>query len=383
MNMSGKQSANRNRMIIRTSVIGIAGNLFIAVFKLIAGIAANSVSIVTDAINNISDGLSAAITIIGTRLSEKEPDREHPFGYGRIEYLSSMCIGVLILYAGFDAMRSSVLRILNPQPNHYSAITLIIVATGMVIKLMIGFHTRKKGRELSSESLIASGQDAINDSFGSAAILGAAVIYLLLGFAIEAWVGAAIALLILKTGFETIHTTSSGIIGRSADLELVAAVRSSILSFPEIEGVYDIVIHSYGKEKLYGSAHIEVSDRYTVAWVDNLQRAVRRNVRRDTGVEMLGLSICAINTRSEKAIEARETIREIVTNTEGGKEMHGFYIDLVDKTMNFDVMLEFGVRTIRSMREEVIRKVLEKYPEYDVHINITHDFTEESEPEKD
>lgn len=172
MNMSGKQSANRNRMIIRTSVIGIAGNLFIAVFKLIAGIAANSVSIVTDAINNISDGLSAAITIIGTRLSEKEPDREHPFGYGRIEYLSSMCIGVLILYAGFDAMRSSVLRILNPQPNHYSAITLIIVATGMVIKLMIGFHTRKKGRELSSESLIASGQDAINDSFGSAAILG-------------------------------------------------------------------------------------------------------------------------------------------------------------------------------------------------------------------
>lgn len=367
---------NRNEAIIRTSAVGIAGNLLLAVFKLIAGTAANSVSIITDAINNIADGMSSLVTIIGTRLSEKEPDKEHPFGYGRIEYLSSLIIGLLITYAGFDALRTSVLRIIHPEPVEYSAVTMIVVAAGVLIKVMIGLYTKRRGEELSSQPLIASGIDALNDSIGSAAIFLAAIIYLMSGYAIEAWIGIAISLLIMKNGIVTLRETASGILGEAPDMKLAAAVRKSIQSFPEIDGVYDIAIHSYGKERLIGSAHIEVSDQLTVAWIDNLQRAVIRKVKEDTGVEMMGLSIYAINTRSEATIAIREAVRNIVRNTEGGKEMHGFYIDLVDKTMNFEAVLEFGVRSMESFRTELLEKVKKAYPEYDIQINVLHDFTE-------
>ncbi len=367
---------NRNDAIIRTSAVGIAGNLLLAVFKLIVGTAANSVSIITDAINNIADGMSSLVTIIGTRLSEKEPDKEHPFGYGRIEYLSSLIIGLLITYAGFDALRTSVLRIIHPEPVKYSAVTMIVVASGVLVKVMIGLYTKRRGEELSSQPLVASGIDALNDSIGSTAIFLAAIIYLMSGHAVEAWIGIAISLLIMKNGVVTLRETASGILGEAADMKLAAAVRKSIQSFPEIDGVYDIVIHSYGKERLVGSAHIEVSDQLTVAWVDNLQRAVIRKVKEDTGVEMMGLSIYAINTSSEATIAIREAVRNIVRNTEGGKEMHGFYIDLVDKTMNFEAVLEFEVRSMESFRTELLEKVKKAYPEYDIQINVLHDFTE-------
>ena len=367
---------SRNRAIIRTSAAGIAGNLLLAVFKVAAGTAANSVSIITDAVNNIADGMLSLVTIIGTRLSEKEPDKEHPFGYGRIEYLSSLIIGLLITYAGFDALRSSVLRLLHPEPVDYSALTMAVVAAGVLVKVLIGLYTKKQGEELSSQPLIASGIDALNDSIGSAAIFLAAVIYMMSGYAIEAWVGAAISLLIMKNGIVTLRETASGILGEAPDMKLAAAVRNSIQSFPEIDGVYDLAIHSYGRERMVGSAHIEVSDQLTVAWIDNLQRAVIRKVKEDTGVEMMGLSIYAINTNPEEIIAIREAVRNIVRNTEGGKEMHGFYIDLVDKTMNFEAVLEFGVRSMESFRTELLEKVKKAYPEYDIQINVLHDFTE-------
>ena len=367
---------SRNRAIIRTSAAGIAGNLLLAVFKLAVGTAANSVSIITDAVNNIADGMSSLVTIIGTRLSEKEPDKEHPFGYGRIEYLSSLIIGLLITYAGFDALRSSVLRLLHPEPVDYSALTMAVVAAGLLVKVLIGLHTKKQGEKLSSQPLIASGIDALNDSIGSAAIFLAAVIYMMSGYAVEAWVGAAISLLIMKNGIVTLRETASGILGEAPDIKLAAAVRNSIQSFPEIDGVYDLAIHSYGRERLVGSAHIEVSDQLTVAWIDNLQRAVIRKVKEDTGVEMMGLSIYAINTSSGEIIAIREAVRNIVRKTEGGKEMHGFYIDFVDKTMNFEAVLEFGVRSAESFRKELLEKVKTAYPEYDIQINVLHDFTE-------
>ena len=366
----------RNRAIIQTSVFGIVGNLVISVFKLYAGVVANSVSIIADGVNNITDSLSAVITIIGTKLSEREPDREHPFGYGRIEYLSSLTIGIIILYAGLHALQESVLRILRPQPVSYTWLTMLVVLAGLIIKLAIGLYTKKAGKRLDSEALIASGADAVNDSTGSAAILLAALVYLATGFSIEAWVGAAIAILIAANGIHTLRITAHGILGEPAELEKVNAVRDAILTFPEVEGVYDIVIHSYGREKLLGSAHIEVHDTYTVAWVDNLQRAIIRKVKKDTGVEMLGLSIYAINTRSEAAIKAREEVRAAVRETEGALEMHGFYIDNVDKTMNFEVMLQYGTRSRESLHDELLQKLQKKFPEYHIHIRVEPDFRE-------
>lgn len=367
---------NRNRAIIRTGVLGIAANLLLAAFKLTVGILSNSISIITDAVNNTTDAMSSVITIVGARLTEKEPDRRHPFGYGRVEHLSSLGIGIVILYAGFDALKNSVERIIHPEPNEYTAVTMLVVAAAVLVKLLIGHYTGKQGKMLDSQPLKASGRDAVNDSIASALTLTAAIIYITTGHSFEAWVGSIISLVIIKTGYDTLKDTADSILGKSAGPELSAVVRNCILSFPEVEGIYDIVIHSYGRDRLLGSAHVEVSDRYKVAWVDNLQRSVTRRVKEDTGVEMLGLSVYAINTHSEYAITARETVRSIVSVCDGVGQMHGFYIDPVDKVMNFDVVVEFSVGSVESVRDDMKRKVLEIYPEYDVRITIDRDYTQ-------
>ena len=269
---------SRNKAIVRTSVVGIGANLFLAAFKLAAGLAANSVSVLADAINNFSDMLSSLITIIGTRLLEKEPDRRHPFGYGRIEYLASLLIGMIIVYAGIDALRRAVDRILHPEASAFSALTLLVISVAVLIKIGIGLYTKKRGKALDSHALTASGIDALSDAAVSASTLAAALVFLVARVNIEAWVAAAISLLIIKTGLETLRETVGALLGERVDTGLAHAVRNAICSFPEIEGVYDIVIHSYCKDRLLGSAHVELSDPFTVAWVDNLQRAVTRKV---------------------------------------------------------------------------------------------------------
>ena len=372
--MTGKNQ-NRSRAIIQTSWLGIAANFVLSAFKLLVGYLANSVSVIADGINNVTDALSSAITIIGTKLSDKKPDRKHPFGYGRVEYLSSLIIGIIILYAGFDMLKNSIQKIIHPEANDYSVLTLVVISVAILVKVAIGIYTKKKGKQLDSEALTASGKDALNDVIASSATLVAAIVYMTTKRSIEAWVGAGISLLILKAGVETILETAGHILGKSTELELATAVRESIASFPEVEGVYDLVIHSYGKRSQLGSAHIEVYDSYKVAWIDNLQRAITKKVREDTGVEMLGLTIYAINTHSEKVIAAREAVRKIVMETEGARQMHGFYIDMIDRTMNFDIVVEFGAPD-EEIRDGVKQKVLALYPEYDLQITIDHDFTE-------
>lgn len=369
----------RNQAIIKTSWVGVAGNLTMAIIKFVIGSLANSVSIIADAVNNFADMMSSVITIIGTKLSEKAPNNKHPFGYGRVEHLSSLVIGVIILYAGISALTNSIKRIIHPQENDYAPLMLIIISIAVIVKFIVGIYTKRRGNELDSEPLRASGEEALHDVLMSIATLVAAFVYVKFKVSIEAWVALLIGLLIIKTGLETIFKTAGNILGKSADIETARAVKESIRTFPEIEDVYDIVLHSYGKERQYGSAHVEVSDQFKVGWIDNLQRAVTRKVLEDTGVEMLGLSIYAKNTRNKRVIEAREKMQQIVDETRGAIRMHGFYVDYIDKSINCEVVVSFKVKDTEALRETLVNKVLEEYPDYEVIIKIIHDFTENEE----
>lgn len=367
---------DRNEGIIRTSVVGVVTNVLLAVAKLAVGYLANSVSIIVDAVNSFSDALTYVITVIGGNLAEKEPDRDHPFGHGRIEHLATLLIGVLIVYVGVSALIQSIHEIAQPDTPDYSTTTILVVVAAIIVKILLGIYVGRRGRELHSVSLKTSGRDAFNDAADSAATLVSAVAFIVGGWHIEGIVGVLISLSIIKTGIDALRETTDELLGHSANLELSEAVRNSILSFPEVEGVDNIAIHSYGAAHLLGSAHIEVPDHYTVAWVDNLQRAITEKVREDTGVEMLGISIRAINTESKEVAEAREAIREIIHETEGAHQMHAFYIDPADKTMNFDIILEYGLPDPEATCEQVREKVSALYPEYEVHITADHDFTE-------
>jgi cation diffusion facilitator family transporter len=367
---------NRSKEIIRTSCIGIACNILLSAFKFAVGIFANSVSIRTDALNNLTDALSSVITIVGTRLSEKEPDRKHPFGYGRIEDITSLLIGIIILYAGIEAIRHSVNRIIHPEPVEYTKYTLIIVTAAIAVKIILGLYTCSRGRKLESAALIASGKDALFDSVTSAATLIAALVYMYAGKSIEAYVGLAIALLIVKTGIDTIRETVSTILGERVDLELASRVKAAISSFPEVEGVFDLVIHSYGREKLIGSASIEVADSLTAAWIDNLQRAIAQKVMEDTGVEMLGLTIYAVNSKDEEAVRIRETIRKMAAENSNVIGIHGFYIDKVDRDIKFHVVTDYGCGDARAAARELKERIGKVYPDYNIRVLAEKDFAD-------
>lgn len=215
---------NRDKIIIRTSIIGILANVLLASFKAVIGVLTNSIAVTLDAVNNLSDAASSVITIVGTKLAGREPDRKHPFGYGRIEYLSAMIISIIVLYAGITSFTESVKKIIHPETPDYSTISLIIIAVAVVVKIVLGRYVKGVGEKVNSDSLVNSGEDATLDSIISASTLAAAAVYLLAGIRLEAWLGAIISVVIIKSGIEMLRDTLSEILGERADADLAKAI---------------------------------------------------------------------------------------------------------------------------------------------------------------
>ena len=211
--ISESGSAAREKTIIRTSIVGIIANVFLAAFKAVIGLMTHSIAIVLDAVNNISDAGSSLITIIGTKLAGKAPDKKHPFGYGRIEYLSAMIISVIVLYAGITSFTESVKKIIHPEKPDYTIASLIIVGVAVAVKIILGRYVKSVGVKVKSDSLINSGEDATLDSVISASTLVAAVVFLVFHISLEAWLGAIISVVIIKSGFEMLKDTISQILG--------------------------------------------------------------------------------------------------------------------------------------------------------------------------
>ena len=232
---------SRDKIIIRTSIIGILANVFLAAFKAVVGITSHSVAIVMDSVNNLSDAASSIITIVGTKLAGKEPDKDHPFGYGRVEYLSAMVISLLVMYAGITAFVESVKKIIHPETPEYTPATLIIVAVAVVVKIVLGRYVKSVGEKVNSDALINSGADATLDSVISLSTLVAAGIYLIFHISLEAWLGAVIALVIIKSGFDMLRETLSKILGERADAKISHDIKATIIAHSEIRGAYDLV----------------------------------------------------------------------------------------------------------------------------------------------
>ena len=275
-----KVEASREKTIVKTSIIGIIANVFLAGFKAVIGLMTHSIAIVLDAVNNISDAGSSLITIVGTKLAGKEPDKKHPFGYGRIEYLSAMIISVIVLYAGVTSLVESVKQIIHPETPEYNTVSLIIVAVAVVVKILLGRYVKGVGVKVNSDSLINSGQDATLDSVISASTLVAAGVFLLFHISLEAWLGAIISLVIIKSGIEMLRDTISQILGERNDVELASGIKKTVMSFPDVQGAYDLVLNNYGPDSWNGSVHIEVPDTYSAAQLDQLLREIMTKCRR-------------------------------------------------------------------------------------------------------
>ena len=371
-----KDGGNREKIIVRTSVIGIVANVFLAAFKAVVGIISNSIAIVLDAVNNISDALSSLITIIGTKLAAKEPDKNHPFGYGRIEYLSAMIISLIVFYAGITSFIESVKKIIHPETPEYTTTSLIIVAVAVLVKILLGRYVQSVGNRVNSDSLVNSGKDALLDSIISASTLLAAVIYLIFGISLEAWLGAIISLIIIKSGYEMLKDTISQILGERNDPELARNIKKTVVSFPGVNGAYDLVLNNYGPDAWNGSIHIEVPDTYSADQLDQLIREIQLKVYNEHHVVLTAIGVYSINTKDQEAIEIEKKVRKIVFSHENVRQMHGFYLMKDRKTMRFDLVISFDAADRKAEFDEVISDVQKAFPDYKLQAALDTDYSE-------
>ena len=367
--------ADREKVIVRTSVIGIVTNLLLAGFKAVVGIISNSIAITLDAVNNTSDALSSVITIVGAKLGGKAPDKKHPLGYGRIEYLSSMTVAAIILYAGITSAVESVKKIFHPEEADYRAASLVIVAVAIAVKLILGSYVKKQGQKVNSGALTASGSDALFDAVLSASVLASAAIYMLWHISLEAYVGVLIAAVIIKAGIEMMSETVSDILGQRADPGLVKEIKSLIAQEPEVIGAYDLVMNNYGPNKNYASVHMELPDTMTVEELDRLTRRVEAKVYLATGVILTGVGVYSHNTGTGEAADIRNAVQKIVLSHDWALQMHGFYVDTESKTIRFDAVVSFDIKpkeAVRILREDISAH----YPDDTVHITPDIDLTD-------
>ena len=365
----------RSRKIIQTSIIGILVNVLLAGFKAAIGILSHSVAITMDAVNNLSDALSSAITIVGTRIAGKAPDKKHPLGHGRVEYLSTMIIAVIILYAGVTALNESLRKILHPQTPEYTATGLMIIAVAVVVKILLGTYVKNVGQKVNSDSLVASGEDARLDAVISASTLLAAVIYIFGHLSLEAYLAALISLVIIKAGFDMLRDTISHILGERVDAGLAKAIKETVMEFPEVSGAYDLVMHNYGPNMLIGSVHIEIPDHMTMNELDKLEREIADKVLQEHHVVLTGIGIyCSSSDTLAEKIQA--DIRQEVMNYEHVLQIHGFYFNEEKKEIRFDLVIDFMEKDRKGLYHEIVENLKSKYPEYELYINMDDDISD-------
>lgn len=367
---------NRSKQIFKTSIVGIAVNLLLVGFKAAVGMLSNSIAIILDAVNNLSDALSSVITIVGMKLAGKPADKKHPMGYGRIEYLTSAIISVIIIYAGATSLESSIKKIIHPEQADYSAVTLIIVAVAVAVKLMLGSYVKKQGEKVNSDALVASGKDALFDSVISLSTLAAAAVYLIWGVSLEAYLGVVISVIIIKSGLEMIGETLSKILGERVDSKLAGNIKRTVCSFDEVQGAYDLTMNNYGPDNYLATIHIEVADTLTAADIDRLTRRIQAKVLDEYNIYIAAVSIYSVNTTDDEIISIKNNIDSIIMSHDNILQIHGFYVDKEYMMINVDIVMSFDEKEPDAVYADIKKQIEQAYPEYAINLAMDTDISD-------
>lgn len=365
---------DREKKIIKTSIQGILVNVILVFFKAIVGIFANSIAIVLDAVNNLTDAISSIITIIGTKLANKAPDREHPFGHGRIEYLTSTIVSAIVLLAGITAVKESIEKIINPEESNYSIISLVIIAVAVIVKFIFGRYVKNIGKKVNSQSLVAAGQDAFMDSVLSFTTLVAAIINYIWHLSLEGYLGVIIGIVIIKSAIEMLKETVNDMIGQRADIEIARNIKEEVCAYKDVQGAYDLTLHNYGPSKTIATVHIQVRDDMTANEIHSLTREISTKIYEKYGI-ITTIGIYAANDKGEFAEIKKELVNSI-SDYKDIKQVHGFYVDKESNNIYFDLIIDFDCENPENVKEKIIKELKEKFPEYEYNVILDADFSD-------
>lgn len=372
------ENEKRDKIIIQTSIIGIIGNLILVIFKAFVGFLANSISIINDAINNLTDALSSVITLIGTKLAGKRANKKHPLGFGRIEYITSSIIASLIIFAGCTAIYESIESIIDHFKNKtmplFSLTSLIIIASAIIVKVLLGLFFKKRAKITESDALNSSGLDALFDSVLSLSTLIAALLAYFFHIYIEGYLGIILGLFILRSGIVAIKESLSSIVGERYDPKYISTIKRSIQEIKGVYGVYDVILNSYGPHKSIGSCHIGVEDNMQAKDIQYLERQIAEMVYQKFGIIMT-IGIYALNEKLECSRMIKKDLIKILKEYDTVLQMHGFYVDEEKKVCNFDLVISFDDKNPINTKDKIKEEIEKLHKDYKFEVIFDVDFS--------
>ena len=356
-------------------ICGIAANVLLFLGKLFAGVLSGAVSVIADAFNNLSDAASAVITLLGFKLAEAPPDDEHPFGHGRMEYLSGLILGVLILLAGFELGKSSVGKIFHPEATDASWLALGILIAAIVVKLWMAVFYKNIGTRISSDTVLATGKDSRNDVLSTSFVLVAVLVEKFSGLKIDGYVGLLVAVLVLLTGISVMKESISPLLGQAPDPEMVEEIREMVLSYDGVVGIHDLMVHNYGPGRVIISLHAEVPAHEDILKSHDVIDCIEADM-----MERFHAVACIHMDPIEVGNEAVDRLKVLTETVLGDIDarlsMHDFRVVFGETHTNvlFDVVIPFGYEGEATLKDEIQRRLRLTDPSLNVVCKAEHQY---------
>ena len=338
-------------------ITGIICNVLLSIMKLIIGAVSNSVSITADATNNISDAGSSIVTLVGFRLSGKPADKDHPYGHARIEYISSLIISFLILLISFSIFKESITKIFNPEESIFSTATLVVLICSIIVKLWLAVFNQFLGKQINSKALEATAIDSRNDVITTAAVLIASVISHFTGFNLDGYMGVIVSIFIFISGINLVKETLDPLLGQPPTKEMFKAIESKILSYENVLGVHDLMVHSYGPNTYFASAHIEMDANIDVLICHDIMDQIERDFKSELNIHLV-VHLDPTILDSPEINELKEMVNNIICEIDKNLTFHDFRVVVGEENKNvlFDVVVPPEYKYSDEQLEALISK---------------------------
>lgn len=358
-------------------ITGVVTNLLLALLKLLSGWFFNSIAIMADAVNNLSDSASSIVTLVGFKLSSKPADAKHPYGHARIEYISGMIVSFIVVVLGVQLAQSSIDKILAPEESSFTWITIGVLVVSILLKLWQGLFYRKIGKTISSTTLEATSTDSLNDVISTSAVLAGIIITLLTGVNLDGWLGLLVAVLITISGIRLVMETSQPLLGMAPSQELVQSIYSRILSYDGIIGLHDLEVHSYGEGRIFASVHCEVDADQDIMISHDIIDNIERDFLQDSGIHLV-IHLDPVQIHDDRTQKLYHQVREMVAQLSPEYSIHDFRVVWATTHSNliFDMVVPYG---LSQSDEEVARAMGQLIQErlgknYFAVVTIDHDY---------
>lgn len=370
----------RESYAVLGGITGLICNFFLFVIKLIIGIAMNSIAIMGDAFNNLSDTGSSFVAIIGAKLSNKKPDAEHPFGHGRIEYISSLIVSFLIMMVGLELFKSSFDKIKNPEPVKFNIILVIILLVSVLIKLWMYSYYKYLGRQINSGVLLASSKDSVNDVFSTSTVVIATVLGSFINLPIDGIIGIIVSIIIIYNGFGIAKETGGLLLGSAPDSEMIKDIYNILTGSNDIIGIHDLIVHDYGPGRVFASVHAEIPDNADIVTVHETIDSLEKKVENELGIEIV-IHMDPISVNNEKVTRLKSIVKEIVKEENPNFSIHDFRITDGNDNINiiFDLVIDFETtpEQTKAIINNIKTKISRKDSRYTAVINTECNYAEQ------